>query len=542
MDNSTSNNTILLSTTDSISSIITSDLISSNTTKDSTSSLTETGFTTIDIAVPVINKIMGTNATDETTLSAIIESTVLLDESTVLLDESTAFLKGQFNTTFGFNGTDGNIDKNALLQWENYNLAKALTPVTIYLIILMIIGIFGNSLVIYVYKFRFKRSTSRIFILSLAIFDLLTCLFGMPYHILDMIYPLTFVWNGVCKGLSFALTFTILASIFVLNLIAIDRYRKICIPFKKQLSGKGTLIMCWVVVFVALIMAVPIIFIYGSVEVETRIPNVPGMECYISADLMDSVIPMIYDATNILIFVVTVFLLSVLYIKVGIVVWKRKQFHEIVRNASKHSTTSGTSTPETMVFQMHALNDEAKLGVQLKKSNSDNAVQLHNTKTPIYKQPSIDSSRMSPTIIKKEKNAQQKQMKRLMSELSTVSGDETNTTGKSASVSNKKQMRTLRITAMLFIITLIFIVSFLPYLTIQIMNGLNGNFWNDMSITELILVHLLMRTYFINNMINPIVYWFLDKKFKQEVRKFFREISKCKWSKTFKPGNRSLTS
>jgi hypothetical protein len=99
------------------------------------------------------------------------------------------------------------------------------TCVLVYLIILMVIGVFGNLLVLYVYKFRFKRSTSRVFILSLAAFDLMTCLFGMPYHILDMVYPYMFVWDEICKAFSFSLTFTILASIFVLDLIAIDRYR-----------------------------------------------------------------------------------------------------------------------------------------------------------------------------------------------------------------------------------------------------------------------------------------------------------------------------
>ncbi|CAG2189884.1 unnamed protein product [Mytilus edulis] len=150
------------------------------------------------------------------------------------------------------NSTDvirtSNLDEenvNHLLKIENTFEAEALTPITVYLILLMITGVVGNTIVLYIYKFRFKRSTPRIFILSLAAFDLITCLLGMPYHILDMLYPYLFVWDTVCKVLSFALTFTILASIFILDLIAIDRYRKICRPFKNQLSGIGSKIMSW---------------------------------------------------------------------------------------------------------------------------------------------------------------------------------------------------------------------------------------------------------------------------------------------------------
>ena len=107
------------------------------------------------------------------------------------------------------------MDHDTLLHRENSYEAKALTPVIVYLVILMVIGLFGNTIVLYVYKFRFRRSTSRVFILSLASFDLMTCVFGMPFHILDMVFPYEFYWSEVCKTLSFALTFTILGSIFV---------------------------------------------------------------------------------------------------------------------------------------------------------------------------------------------------------------------------------------------------------------------------------------------------------------------------------------
>lgn len=431
-----------------------------------------------------------------------------------------------------------------LLQMENSAEATSLIPVTIYLIILMIIGVFGNLVVLYIYMFRFKRSSSRVFILSLAAFDLTTCLLGLPFHVLDLIYPLTFVWDDVCKALSFSLMFTILASIFVLDLIAIDRYRKICKPFKKQLSSTGTKISCWITVLVSVVFAVPMIFIYGSADIDTRIPNITGKECYISNDYIGSEVPMIYDGFNILVFVTSVFLLTGLYIKVGIVVWKRRHIHDTTRNLSKRSN-SGTSTPDTAVSQLNTINTDGKVrtvaSVHFNKSNKDgNAVQLLNLTSPIFKSPvknqNSGSSNNSPQLTEREKKLQRKRIKRLMSELSSVSGDEATSVegfGKSKFTS-KKQMRTMRITAMLFIITLIFIISFLPYLIISVMNGLDETFWNNMSNGEFVLINFLLRTYFINNMINPLVYWFLDNKFKQEVHRLFKNIRKCNWSKTFR--------
>ena len=439
--------------------------------------------------------------------------------------------------------SNASVDYSVLLQNENSFEATALIPVTVYVIILMIIGVFGNLMVLYVYKFRFNRSTSRVFILSLAMFDLVTCLLGLPFHILDLTYPLTFVWDEVCKTLSFSLMFTILASIFVLDLIAIDRYRKICKPFRKQLSASGTKIICWVTVLVAAILAFPIIVIYGSADVDTRIPNVTGKECYISNDLIDTDIPMIYDCLTILIFVFSVFILAGLYMKVGILLWKRRKFNDSSRNLSNRSN-SGTSTPDTSVIHLNTITDDVKLGssssVHFIKGNKDNVVTLiSNSKSAVCKTNSTSTHNST-----KERDLHQKRLKRMMSELSSVSGDESTSERGSGNskFTSKRQMRTMRITSMLFIITLIFVISFLPYLIISIMNGLDENFWNDMTIEELVIFNLLLRTYFINNTVNPIVYWFLDKKFKQEVNRLFRDIRKCKWSKTFRLDHKSYTS
>jgi hypothetical protein len=160
-----------------------------------------------------------------TQVSSMVDSTEVAMTTTVpsslmtsVMDNATiTFVVSTLDTEMEDKEHNSSVDYDALLQMENSFEAKVLTPVTVYLIIMMVIGVFGNLLVLYVYKFRFKRSTSRVFILSLAAFDLMTCLLGMPYHILDMVYPYMFVWDEICKAFSFSLTFTILASIFVVS-------------------------------------------------------------------------------------------------------------------------------------------------------------------------------------------------------------------------------------------------------------------------------------------------------------------------------------
>lgn len=445
------------------------------------------------------------------------------------------------------NSTDvirtSNIDGeniNRLLKIENTFEAEALTPITIYLILLMITGVVGNTIVLYIYKFMFKRSTSRIFILSLATFDLITCLLGMPYHILDMIYPYLFVWDTVCRVLSFALTFTILASIFILDLIAIDRYRKICRPFEKQLSGMGSKIMSWVTVLIAIISAIPMLLIYGAADVPTaRNPNITGKECYVSDDYIESYFPLVYDALTFLIFIVSAFILVGFYSKVGVTIWKRRKFNEWAKSNESKRSASSQSTPNTSVIQLNVITDEAKHGspmlAHFGKNKEGGNVQIFDSNS------SVTAPKDSPlpfrsTTSNPKKERMNRRVMRLMSEPSSTEHDSStmdhgSTRSHKASHRHhvtKKEKRTLRITGMLFVITLIFIISFLPYLCIQIVNGLNEGFWDEMSISEIILFNLLMRTYFINNMINPIIYWFLDHKFKEEVIRLFNDMRNCK--------------
>ncbi|CAG2216772.1 unnamed protein product [Mytilus edulis] len=62
----------------------------------------------------------------------------------------------------------------------------------------------------------------------------------------------------------------------------------------------------------------------------------------------------------------------------------------------------------------------------------------------------------------------------------------------------KKLKKRLRVTLMLSVITTVFIISFLPYLTTGIVGSLNSEIWKNMSDAELVIYGLLQRTYLIS--------------------------------------------
>ncbi|KAJ8322039.1 hypothetical protein KUTeg_000510 [Tegillarca granosa] len=73
-----------------------------------------------------------------------------------------------------------------------------------------------------------------------------------------------------------------------------------------------------------------------------------------------------------------------------------------------------------------------------------------------------------------------------------------------------RERQAKRITLMLFIITLVFVLSFIPHLTLKILAFVRKDFLTSLSYTQLFLYHTFVWSFFINNMANPIIYGFCD--------------------------------
>lgn len=396
------------------------------------------------------------------------------------------------------NMTNGGVDigqarYDALLEAANRREQTLLIPVIVYIVVLMVSGLIGNLIVLYVYTFRFRRSSSRTFILCLAILDTLTCLFGMPYHIIDMTYSYTFYDVTACKTLSYIMSLSLLCSIYVLVLIATDRYRKICKPFLRQISDIGTKSASALVIVLAAICAMPNIFLYGRASVLLPGTNIRGVECVIADIYSDTVWPIVYNAFLFFIFISCTLILSILYLLVGIKVWRQGSFHrEDINGRNSQWTFCGSSSPQTTqealsesdnadirvkAISYHKTNDvNSKIGdegtqqveqLELELSVDDDAVvRTRTTQTsfasqknsPIYK--SVNSKRVAFKQVRlhnmstseDEDDGRRPSISRVGSAISRMSAYR-----QSVNLS-RKQRRSLKITCMLFLITVVFVI------------------------------------------------------------------------------------
>uniref|UniRef100_A0A8C8SBK5 Neuropeptide FF receptor 1 n=1 Tax=Pelusios castaneus TaxID=367368 RepID=A0A8C8SBK5_9SAUR len=108
----------------------------------------------------------------------------------------------------------------------------------------------GNSLVCFiVLKNSRMRTVTNLFILNLAISDLLVGIFCVPTTLVDNLITGWPFSNGVCKMSGLVQGMSVSSSVFTLVAIAVDRFRCIIYPFKSKLSllkALNTIAIIWI--------------------------------------------------------------------------------------------------------------------------------------------------------------------------------------------------------------------------------------------------------------------------------------------------------
>lgn len=177
----------------------------------------------------------------------------------------------QHNVAFqGFNTTrlleeSKNINPNIL---KLYQLNRKVDGLAFYSLIvaytfLILVGTFGNFLVVYVIITKpAMRTVRNLFILNLAISDLLLCLITMPLTLMEI---LTRYWplghNGfICKMIGTFEAISIFVSTFSITAIALDRYQVIVYPMRDSLHHLGALIALGGIWLLSGVLASPMYF------------------------------------------------------------------------------------------------------------------------------------------------------------------------------------------------------------------------------------------------------------------------------------------
>ncbi|MBN3312244.1 NPFF1 protein, partial [Atractosteus spatula] len=116
----------------------------------------------------------------------------------------------------------------------------------------------GNSLVCFiVLKSKQMRTVTNIFILNLAISDLLVGIFCVPTTLVDNLITGWPFNNTVCKMSGLVQGASVSASVFTLVAIAVERFRCIVYPFRQKLTLKKAIVTIAVIWVLAVIIMCP---------------------------------------------------------------------------------------------------------------------------------------------------------------------------------------------------------------------------------------------------------------------------------------------
>ncbi|XP_077097692.1 neuropeptide FF receptor 1 like 2 [Siphateles boraxobius] len=176
-----------------------------------------------------------------------------LAEVEMLQELSTLYLNSSLLNAYANHSNVTNHTSITYYPYYQHSLSVAATLTTAYLFIFLLCMV-GNGLVcLIVLKNRRMRTVTNLFILNLAVSDLLVGVFCIPTTLVDNLitgWPFT---NTVCKMSGLVQGMSVSASVFTLVAIAVDRFRCIVYPFQPKLTllvAKVTIVMIWVLAVV----------------------------------------------------------------------------------------------------------------------------------------------------------------------------------------------------------------------------------------------------------------------------------------------------
>ncbi|XP_071170984.1 orexin receptor type 2-like [Mytilus edulis] len=364
------------------------------------------------------------------------------------------------------NSTTNITNSEELLRTLNDKLALRYLPVIIYMFVLIFTGLFGNVLVIIVYVRKKMKSSLHYFIINLAVLDLLTVVIGMPTEIADLRYSVMFYAPAACKALRTVESLSTMGSIVTLMAVALDRYNRIC-KYGKQMTTEKAKRICIVAIVIGSVTCWPAAIVFGKKTKDVGIPGISGVDCSTDDSMKGTKYPLVYYGLLFLYFVVCVVFFTIIYTKIVLFIRKQKKKGNISANLYRKKTKESTS-------------------LSVETSFSD-----------IEKDPT---------------NGKNKQKHKHPVDCVHQKLEKKNSTHK---------IQASKTTFMLGIVTVVFVLSFLPFLTVMVIRNIVKNFEDMLSESAEVFYKFCLKSYFINNSVNPIIYSFMNIQFRRDVRKLF---------------------
>lgn len=380
---------------------------------------------------------------------------------------------------------------------NNWNTMEATNYIVhdVFLVAYFIAGLTGNIAVLLVYKTKLKKeSESRYFIPILAFADLCACTLRAPFELWKTLLPINFQDIIGCQIVWFLVNVFTFASVYLLAVITFQRYLKVCRPFGPQMKLKWRRASLVIIFFLSLVFSGPFIIWNEKLEIPNSALNVTGYICGANVLKIDD------NSNSFLGFIFFVSLILVL-VMVELVVLNgliAKTIFVILKNNRKRTEN---------------LNEAKRMSQKHSTGQKDHSTSLTGDGSTAYSTECTNTATDDGSNEKRDLN-----LKNKMDELSKGEAN-----SKMKPESNHKDS-SRRFSYMFMVISFSFILSYIPQIFLLFSLFRDRYFWIKSSHVETIVYKFLDQMVMINNIVNPIVYGFFDKKFRSAAKTL---ICKC---------------
>ncbi|KAK6979381.1 neurotensin receptor type 1 [Biomphalaria glabrata] len=199
------------------------------------------------------------------------------------------------------------------------------------------VGIPGNCLVIAVYITKMTMKPLSVFIISMAVIDLMTCTFILPVEIYILLHSYDFTSVLGCQLYIFFSCLLLINSDLTPVSIAIIRYKMVCTPHQRQVTFTQAKRLCCLNVCIAFIASIPQLLLQGIHSRRTPIPDIVGHHCQVDDSYVPTVWPGLSSAFLFLFFILSCTTVTYMYFHIRIKVKsQRNKFQKRTRSRLSH--------------------------------------------------------------------------------------------------------------------------------------------------------------------------------------------------------------
>ncbi|XP_060582069.1 neuropeptide Y receptor type 6-like [Ruditapes philippinarum] len=364
--------------------------------------------------------------------------------------------------------------------------SESFIPAVIILSCVMVVGFVGNLHVIFVYAFRLKPTNHGFFIIVLSIYDISACTVLIPFMIYMYINPWTYGSVFMCRISRFMMGLIFDGSILTLLLVAVYRYRKICRPHGWQIKNRVAKLLCFISAISACVCSCPLI-VFSEVSTHSL-----GNKTFTVCGAVEGTI------------------------KYGLYYYIFLALMAFVSLCALVSLYACILKAASILHAKESYGDVNKSGVTGLKHIKLNVLNRHK-ELPT----SCSKIIVSPEVGYNQDNIEGKTRDNSET-LATCSANQIKTETTYDNLLRRNRIR--QITLAFILVTVFFCISYIPFLSLQIVMKQRQMSSSYLTIDSYIAIRITMTCIYINSMVNCFIYSCFDRQFRQEIGMLYKTL------------------